>query len=204
MRRNIGDQLVKQGGLLLARPVELLRPQDRAAVAVNQLRGDPQGFAQPPDISFHDVIYAVLLPDSPYIDHLPAQAGHGAVGQHAQPAPHRQRGGHVFGNRLAKFLVARIGRAIGERQNAERGAVRMSAARMFGARGGLQHRRKIGALLRRFLLARRRAAFQHAPQIGQKIDPDRCVSFAVPVDQIGRLSQFEHDRALALLDHRGQ
>ena len=106
-----------------------------------------------------------------------------------KPAPQRERRGDIFGQHVAKIGIASVAGAARKRQDRERGALGLA--------------RRDSRLRRRWPAGALCTAIDQTANVVQKCLPSRIARIAVPVRQFGGLSQLEHDRAFAGLDHRG-
>jgi hypothetical protein len=97
--------------------VELVGPQMRAAVGVNQLGVDPDTCAAPLSASFEDVTNAKLLAGRFHVFGL-AAIGEGRGSRYDEAVRKtRQAGGQLLGQHIAKIVLAGVAGKIGERQH---------------------------------------------------------------------------------------
>ena len=192
MRRHVEHQVFLQVGQFGQGAFEFLRPQNRAAFGFDQLRGDPQQIARAPDVAFHHIAHPQIARHRVQIGQRAAAIACGrAAGDHPQVHALRQRVDDVLDHPDREHIVIAQPRTVGKWQHRQRRRIAVLAVmRRSIQRDGRGQRPVL------------RGGAHELAHVGDKVLPGAVVILAVPVRQVGGLSQLEHDRAFARLDHR--
>ena len=183
--------LVLNGEDVVERPVEPIGPDLRIARCFDQLCGQPHPIARTAHAAFEDVR------DIEVARQRRCRNGAALVGEGGVARDDRERrdpaqiGDDVLGDAVGEILLFLVAAHVDEWQDQDCGLGRPAARRR-----SLKRSRQ--ACLRRL------AALDQSAQVGKDSEPGPVIGCALPVRQVGRLGQFEHDRPVAGLDHHRQ
>ena len=115
--RQTGDDLVLHLQQIGAGGVELIGPEMRAAVGVDELGVDPDLIAAGQHRAFQHIAHAQILADRLGVDRL-ALEGEGRIARDDEAvADARESGGQFIGEGVGEVILRRIAAEIGERQH---------------------------------------------------------------------------------------